>query len=169
MTAININEWALRHQITPQALQELQELLSKPAFPATEPRLPPGTSEARAQQEVRLEASKRGLRLWRNNVGAYSESHPPSPGTRWGLANESAAVNKAVKSSDLIGITPVTITPGHVGRILGVFTSIEMKRPGWVYKGNDHEAAQLAWLQLVVSLGGFAMFATDPAHLDGLK
>ena len=160
----NISDWAARWRISPRALAELQTLLTAPAFPAN---VGASTgSENRAQQDIRLAASQRGCRLWRNNVGAYSSKHPPSPGTRWGLANDSAAVNKQVKSSDLIGITPVIVQRSHVGRCLGVFTSIEVKKPGWKYRGTERERAQLAWISMIVASGGFAMFATCPDHLD---
>ena len=39
---------------------------------------------------------------------------------------------------------------------------IEVKRPGWTYKGTQREAAQLKWIEHVVSLGGKGLFATGP-------
>ena len=59
---------------------------------------------------------------------------------RFGLANESKAMNQQYKSADLIGIKPVTVTPEMVGMTLGLFVSVECKRTGWTYKGNAHEA-----------------------------
>lgn len=161
-----INAWAKRHNISAAALAELQAILAAPAEPCA-PNLPPGASEARAQQEIRLEASRRGMRLWRNNCGAVTTDDGRH--IRFGLANDSAAMNKSVKSSDLIGITPVTITPAHVGQILGVFTSIEVKRPGWKYSEKGRDAAQWAWLKIINSLGGFGIFATGAEDLRRLK
>ena len=115
-------------------------------------------SESDAAARCRLAASLAGARLWRNNVGAGKLDNGSF--IRWGLANESRQMNETLKSSDLIGIRPVIITPEHVGRTLGVFVSRETKRPGWVYSGNSHEAAQLKWLELVRSLGGDAAFST---------
>lgn len=116
-------------------------------------------NESSAQAAVRLAASQTGVRLWRNNVGAgklESGSY-----IRWGLANDSTAVNRRIKSGDLIGIRPVLITPAHVGQTLGVFVSREMKPPGWRYHPNDeHEQAQQRWINLVRSLGGDATFST---------
>lgn len=155
-----INAWAARHGISAEALADLQGVLMSAVPTVTSE---PGSSEAAAQQQIRLEAPKHGVRLWRNNVGACMDDRGNH--VRYGLANESPAMNKQVKSADLIGITPVTITPQHIGAVLGVFTSIECKRPGWRYKGNGREQAQLAWAQLIIGLGGFAQFATDPGDI----
>jgi hypothetical protein len=85
---------------------------------------------------------------------------------RFGLANDSPALSKQIKSSDLIGITPYTITAADIGRLIGIFTSIEVKPPGWVYKGTPREVAQLAWINLILSMGGRARFATGPENTD---
>lgn len=121
------------------------------------------TKEAEAQVQIRLEASQKGLRLWRNNVGAgYLQD---GSFIRWGLANESAQLNKHVKSSDLIGIRPVLITPEMVGRIIGQFVGREVKTPGWRYTATEREIAQKAWADLINSLGGDAAFATGKGTL----
>ena len=99
--------------------------------------------------------SQRGMRLWRNNTGvAFDQTGRP---VRFGLSNESAQVNAKFKSSDLIGITPVVIE----GRTVGVFTSLEIKHPGWKYTGGGRETAQKNWLDLVNSLGGIGKFITS--------
>ena len=107
---------------------------------------------------VRLRASQRGDRLWRNNNGAGTLSNGSF--VRWGLANETEAMNRSLKSSDLIGIRPVTITPEMVGRTIGQFVSRECKRSGWKYRGTPRELAQKAWIDLVNTLGGDAAFTT---------
>ena len=118
-------------------------------------------SEARVQQEIRLSATLTGSNLWRNNVGALKDERGIP--VRYGLANDSSAMNKSLKSSDLIGATPITITPDMVGQTVAVFTSIEVKEEGWRYTGNKREVAQKRWIDLVRSMGGFAGFASSVA------
>ena len=121
------------------------------------------TNETTIQDQIRLEASQAGLRLWRNNVGACRDTKGRL--IRYGLANDSAAVNRALKSSDLIGIRPVVVTQEHVGRIIGQFVAREVKRSGWEYHGTPREQAQLRFIELVRSLGGDACFATGKGTL----
>jgi len=115
--------------------------------------------ESDLYQPIQLSYSKRGSRLWRNNVGAVHTADGRF--LRFGLANESAGVNKEIKSSDLIGITPVIITQEMVGQTVGVFTSIEVKRIGWSYTGSDREKAQNKWIELIRKLGGIAGFTNN--------
>lgn len=152
-----MREWAQRWGVPQAAIDELINMTT-PLRPTV-----PGDSEAAVQQRVRLAASQQGARLFRNNVGVlYDDNNRP---VRFGLANESPAINKRLKSSDLVGITPVTITHAHIGRQVGVFTSYECKRPGWQYTGKGREEAQHAWLLLVQSLGGIAKFVTGEDEL----
>lgn len=119
--------------------------------------------ESELQKLVQLEASKKGARLWRNNMGATYDDRGNF--IRYGLANESVAVNRELKSGDLIGITPVIITQDMVGMMVGVFTSYEVKRPGWVYSGRGREMAQEAWCNLIRSLGGIAKFISNQGEV----
>lgn len=114
-------------------------------------------NESSVLQIIKLEASRKGVRLWRNNVGCVY-SGEDKRFIRYGLANESANMNKVIKSADLIGIRPVTITPDMVGKTIGQFISREIKHPGWRYHDNEREKAQLAWAELIISLGGDACF-----------
>lgn len=119
-------------------------------------------SEAGLQSNIQMEASRRGWRLWRNNVGA---AQIKGAWVRWGLCNSSKKQNTEMKSSDLIGITPMVIGPEHVGQVIGVFTSIEVKEPGWSYRGKGREVAQKNWIDLVRSLGGIGKFVSDIREL----
>ena len=129
------DQWAARW---PQAAAELVNAMAD-----TEPtRLAAPASEARAQQEARMQAGRMGGVLWRNNVGAtkakevhvcprctfsFEEVKPP---LRYGLCNDSEKLNAKVKSSDLIGIYPYVVQPQDVGRTLGLFWAVEVKAPG---------------------------------------
>lgn len=115
-------------------------------------------SEAAVLTNVRRNASVRGLRLWRNNVGVAKDD--TGRVVRFGLANDSTRVNRVTKSSDLIGITPVVVTQDMVGQTVGIFTARECKREGWVYRGTPTEKAQLGFIELVRRMGGDAEFTT---------
>lgn len=144
-----IHEWAHRYGVSHTALSELAEIMG---VESTEHLSGSERSEARVQDLARLTATKLGWRLFRNNVGVLKDERGIP--VRYGLCNDTPAMNKRVKSSDLIGIRPVIITPGMVGTTLGQFVGREIKKSGWQYKGNEHEQAQLRFGEIVTSLGG---------------
>ena len=153
-------DWAAKWGVPPAAMADLQtRAFGLDGTPGAEA----GRSEAAVQSQVRLEASRKGGRLWRNNVGAgYSDT---GDYIRWGLANDSASVNRVIKSADLIGLRPVKVEQRHVGTVIGQFVSREVKAAGWTYRGTDREVAQLNWATLVNTLGGDAAFATAEGTL----
>lgn len=155
--------WAKKHNVSQHALNELKHALQITNTDTQSNEIP--LSEGAVQNQIRLEASEKNIRLWRNNVGAFNANHPPSPGTRWGLCNDSKQMNALVKSSDLIGIRPVLITPAHVGSTIGQFVAREVKKSAWTFKNDAHEEAQLNFLQIVLSLGGDACFANSRGSL----
>lgn len=158
---MKLDEWATRHRIPQDALIELRRLMNaEPTDPAS---YPIGLSEAAVQADLRLEASSKGGRLFRNNVGACKDDRGRH--IRYGLCNESKQMNTKVKSSDLIGIKPVVITQQMVGSTIGQFVAREVKRQGWKYRGDDRERAQLNFIKLIVSLGGDAQFASGEGTL----
>lgn len=121
-------------------------------------------SEARQQALVRLEAAQKDILCWRNNVGAL----PDRSGriVRYGLANESSAMNAVLKSADLIMLRKVFISPVMVGSYIGQFVAREMKEEGWTFNPKDsHEVAQQTFLNLVNSYGGDAQFCTKVGSL----
>lgn len=153
-------QWAQRHGIPLAAIKELESLMGitqRVDIPAT------GLSEAAVQQNLRLEGARKGVRLFRNNVGAYEDETRSF--VRYGLANESSQVNKQIKSGDLIGIRPLVVTPQMVGHVVGQFVSREAKPGNWRYSASEREQAQLRWIQLIISLGGDAAFATGEGTL----
>lgn len=155
-----IHEWARRNGVSHTALSELAQLMG---VESTEHQSGGERSEARVQDEARLKASKLGWRLFRNNVGSLRDERGIP--VRYGLCNDTPAMNKRVKSSDLIGIRPVIITPAMVGTTLGQFVAREVKREGWKYKGTEHEQAQLRFGEIVTSLGGDFKFYNGSGEL----
>jgi hypothetical protein len=148
-----LKAWAIKHNVSQQALTDLLTI-----FAGCVDHIPPvkGDSESAVQNAVRLEAAQLGIKLFRNNVGALKDERGIP--VRYGLANDSKALNQVIKSADLVGWRSIMITPEHVGSCIAQFVSRECKKPGWKYCDNDHERAQLAWAQLVMSGGGDATF-----------
>ena len=125
------------------------------------------SNEAVIQQQVRLAMARLGAQVWRNQSGAMEDKTGRI--VRFGLSNDSAALNAAIKSADLVGITPMTVQQHHVGRTVGVFTALEVKRPGWhLTPGDKRGQAQKRFLDIVVGVGGMAGFVTDPADLANI-
>jgi hypothetical protein len=105
-----------------------------------------GHPERDAQQAIQVRLSESGGRIFRNNVGTfYTKDGRP---VRCGLCPG---------SSDLIGITPVTITPEMVGQTVGVFTALEVKSQ----RGRS-SLEQINFIGMVQSLGGIAAVVRSP-------
>lgn len=148
--------WAIRHQVPAAALHELLAMFGTYSSEGQPTTRAAGLSEAAVQNNVRLEAVRKGMRLWRNNNGALKDERGVP--VRYGLANDTPAVNKVLKSSDLIGIDPTPITPAMVGQPRGQLVAVECKEGAWNYTGTEHEVAQFNFIKLVVAMGGRAMF-----------
>lgn len=162
---MNIHTWATKWGITVECLRDLQITLGTFTPPLPETNATYGKSEAFVQSAVRIEASQKGMKVWRNNVGALTPKGSSRP-VRYGLANDSEQMNDILKSSDLIGICPTLITPQHVGRVMGIFDATECKEPGWQFNPTDpHEAAQWAFGRVVLAAGGNFRFVTGPGQL----
>ncbi len=157
----NITQWAIRHGVSHVALAELNAMFTSPQTDPT--RFIPGASEAAVVNNVTLEASRVGSRLWRNNVGACKDQRGRL--IRYGLCNTSKEMNAQLKSSDLIGVKPVLITQSHVGSVIGQFVARECKEGSWQFKADQHESAQLRFLELIASLGGDACFVNGEGSL----
>jgi hypothetical protein len=116
-------------------------------------------SEAEVQADVRLRAPLVRAHLFRNNSGVLPD----------GLANESAAVNRVLKSADLIGWQSVTVTADMVGQTLAVFLSVEVKPEDFNGPRGKAEAeryeAQKNWANLVNKAGGRAYIVTDARQI----
>lgn len=148
---MDLNDWLAKWHIPPEAFRELADEVTHSGINLIGP-------EKHVLTYERKRASDNGDLLWRNNIVACQDSRGNF--IRAGLANESKQMNENLKSSDLIGIRQITITPEMVGSVFGQFTSIECKRPGWKFHGTKAEIAQLNWIILVLSMGGHAYFST---------
>lgn len=95
----------------------------------------------------------------RNNSGAFTDA--TGRHVRYGLDNTSKKRNEQTKSSDLIGITTIVITPNMVGKIVGIFTAVECKKAEWNGVKDQREVAQQNFINWVVSHGGIAGFANS--------
>ena len=104
-------------------------------------------SESEVQQLIMLEAPKHGVVLMRNNSGGFKDDTGRM--VFYGLGVVSQSQNKKIKSSDLIGL--------YRGR----FIAVEVKREGWVYKGDERELAQLAFINWIRSHDGIAGFCSS--------
>jgi hypothetical protein len=152
-----MNKWAIKWGVPYEALEDLR---CQFGMVQTEPEAHlSGDSEAAVQTRIRMEASRKGCRLWRNNIGATLDDRGNF--IRYGLCNDSKQMSSKIKSSDLIGIKPVTITPDMVGTVIGQFLAREVKVGDWKYTGTPREKAQLKFIELVNGLGGDAAFASS--------
>lgn len=158
-----IREWGFEFAIPFAALVELERRMGLEGSTGDAKDPGAGHSEAYAQSQVMLEAPRYQCRLFRNNVGAFKDE--AGGFVRYGLANESKVRNKRLKSSDLVGWRKRVITVDMIppsGLLIAQTVLREIKEPGWQYTGDEHEEAQLRWLQLGLSDGCDAAFATGP-------
>ena len=120
--------------------------------------------ETKLMNAVMLALSQAGCTVWRNEIaGAWVGRPVHREGQLVTLANARMIQAGLCKGScDLIGITPVTITPDMVGRTIGVFTAQEIKTPtGRTTPEQDR------FIAAVRAAGGIAGVARSPA--DALK
>ena len=153
-----IHRWAVQEQVHPHAVARLLVSLGVGFEPLHAMDVRVGASEAAVQQRVRTALAISGVMNWRNNVGAMMDDKGNM--VRFGLCNDTAALNKRIKSSDLIGVSSAPITQAMVGLPRGQFVARECKAQGWKYTGTEHEIAQLKFGQIVIAAGGDFAFTT---------
>ena len=114
------------------------------------------TTETDVQNLIVLSVQRLGTTMFRNNVGAAE------------MINKNTGKKYVVKfglcegSSDLIGITPIKITQGMVGKKIGVFTAIEVKKDVNKKYDKHRMETQKRFIDFVNGKGGFAFKADDP-------
>lgn len=101
------------------------------------------TTEKDVERTLILHASQCGGTLFKNNVGMYKDQRGNV--VRFGLCKG---------SSDLIGWTPIIITPDMVGSKIAVFTAVEVK----LNKNGKYRATeeQKNFINAVKYNGGYA-------------
>lgn len=104
-------------------------------------------SETEILQKCRVRASKLGIVLFRNNVGALEDKN--GRWVKFGLADN---------SPDLIGWKSLKVTADMVGEKIAVFVGIEVKTPeGMKPKGKkqkEHFALQQDFVDAINNAGG---------------
>ena len=113
--------------------------------------------EAPVVKRVLLKASELGLRLFRNNRGLFYTLDKKRK-VRAGLEAEG--------SSDLIGIKTITITPEMVGKEIGVFLAVEVKKPSWKKVSTTTEENQQNFINQVIKRGGMGFFINNHEDLE---
>lgn len=149
--------WAWKWKMPPEAIQELMAITAARCEPLSD------HSEAAVASECDLELAKHGIITMQNNVGALQDK--TGRYVRYGLMNETPAMNKAIKSSDRILLISYVVKPQDVGRTLGLFGGVEYKKRKWVYTGEGREVAQATFHRVLASKGGFGTFANSRESL----
>jgi len=100
-----LHSWAVQYRVPAVAIADLLNRFGVGYETLINQSVPLGASEAAVQQRVRMGAAAQGIIAWRNNSGAMMDENGNM--VRFGLCNDTAALNKKFKSSDLVGIKPV--------------------------------------------------------------
>ncbi len=146
-----VHQWVAKWGIDPRAAAELFQLVGMSQVLVSGSPTPAGATEYRIQNDIRQAIDAWGGAVWRNNSGACKDETGRQ--IRYGLGNDSAALNKVMKSSDLIGIAPG-----------GRFLAVEVKPADWRY-GDARSVAQGNFLRRVNELGGIGTFANNVADV----
>lgn len=152
---MTFEEWAEKWKLPPEAISELNQLSSAFSQPESD------VSENAVASECRVLLGKLDIISMRNNVGVLEDRNGRP--VRYGLCNESPAMNKVLKASDDILIIPHIVRPEDVGRKFGIFGAAEYKRKDWKFTGKGREVAQSNFHRMVQAKGGIGFFANNPA------
>lgn len=106
--------------------------------------------ESNLLKTIQLEASKKGYRLLRNQVGTYK------------LADGRYISSGIPGSSDLIGWKTVTITPEMVNKKIAVYCAFEIKTPSG---RMDKKGKQQRFIDAVNAAGGIGKVVRDISEI----
>lgn len=111
-------------------------------------------SETRLSNQIRVEASKLGCRLFRNQVGTYALA-------KGGFLSSGLCVG----SSDNIGWKSVVVTPEMVGKRVAIFTAVEVKTSRGTTSKEQH-----AFIEAARQAGAIAFVARSVEEaMEGLS
>lgn len=110
-------------------------------------------NETNLTRQIMLALSPTGCRIFRNNVGTgwVGKNQRLEDGSVLIKNPRPLHAGLAEGSSDLVGWTPVTITPDMVGQTVAVFTSLEVKTSNGRVRDKQRQ-----WIDAVRSSGGIA-------------
>lgn len=129
-----------------------------------------GKSEAEVKKRVRTAFTKltKGI-TFNNAVGiAYMGTLIKKNKDIYTIKGRKAAIGFGRGTSDLIGIRTIEITPDMVGKKIGQFVALEVKKENWHYTGNAHEREQHNFINVINNLGGLAGFVNSEDSLNEL-
>lgn len=110
------------------------------------------------QSQILIAMSQAGACCFRINAGSFWSGEILSHDGKMLLLKNPRKIQGAPEGfSDIVGVTTVTVTPQMVGRKIGVFTCIEVKKPG--EKPKKHQENFLAQMR---SRGAIAGVARSP-------
>lgn len=104
-------------------------------------------SETPYMRRLMLRLTGRGVRIFRNNVGALQDRF--GVWVRYGVCNPGG--------SDLIGWKSVEITPEMVGARAALFVAVEVKSQ----RGKPPTDEQIAFMRAVRDAGGISLLARE--------
>jgi len=115
------------------------------------------TSEKRVEQNLVLHAVKSKCLLFKNNIGSAYRGKPMKLNGKQILTNIMFlrfGLGNIKGGSDQIGITTIKITKDMIGKEVGVFTAIEVKKD----KNGSYGATgeQRSFLKMVKERGGIS-------------
>jgi hypothetical protein len=122
-------------------------------------------SEAALMRKVQVALTDKDTRLFRNNVGSAWRGRVVHNRDGSITIHKPQLVHFGLcpGSSDLIGLRRVVITPDMLDQEVALFIAAEVKL---TQRPSDRTNEQLAFVEMVLSLGGRAGFASD---IDGAR